>query len=213
MPARRPSPAVYRRRRAVALGGAILVVVFVVALIVLLRPGSSRGESATTPATSSTPTAKAGSAAPASTSIPTATATSAPDGSPCTAATVDVEAVVSATSFAAGQQPQLSLSLTNTGRHTCVIDAGTAAQVYTITSGSETYWTSTDCQTGATSTKIILKPGKTLSSTPIPWDRTRSAKDTCEATRPVVPAAGASYHLGVSVDGIASKRTRQFLLG
>jgi hypothetical protein len=75
------------------------------------------------------------------------------------------------------------------------------------------YWKSTDCQTDPVSTVIMLQPGKTLTSAPIAWDRTRSDPSTCKDTnRPAVPAAGASYHLKVQVDGITSKTTKQFLL-
>ena len=210
------SSRVYWRRRLIVLLG--IVAVIVVILLIVFRPGASDGTPAashtslapTAPTSSPTKATKTATA-PSKTTIPTAKST-AVAGKPCVPANVTVEALTDADSYAAGQQPKLSLSLTNTGTVSCTIDAGTAEQVYTITSGSEVYWKSTDCQVKPTHTVILLKPGKTLTSTPITWDRTRSDKTTCTDKRPAVPAAGAAYHLTTSVDGVASKTYKQFLL-
>ncbi|HEV7184764.1 MAG TPA: hypothetical protein VGN33_09720, partial [Leifsonia sp.] len=203
------SAALYRRRRAVVLLGLLAVVIIIV--LILVRPGSGHGEPVpasthspahspvSTPAATSRSAAGSGSA-PTSTSSPTDAA--AADGAPCKPANIRVQAITDASSYAAGQHPMLSLSLTNTGSSSCHIDAGTAKQVYTITSGSDTYWVSTDCQQNATDTTILLAPNKTVTSTPIEWDRTRSDPTTCNATRPAAPAGGASYHLTTSLDGI-----------
>lgn len=207
-PVGRLDPKIYRRRRAVLLLG-LLIVIAVVVLIVV-RPGSGHGAPGASAPVVSTSPATAPAVSPNPTVIPTTKASA--DGDPCDPKNIDVEALTDASSYGADQQPLLSLSLTNTGPNSCTIDAGTGQQVYTITSGTETYWTSTDCQTGPVSTVILLKPGKTLTSTPIPWDRTRSSKTTCSGARPPVPAGGASYHLKVSLDGVASKTTKQFLL-
>ena len=124
-----------------------------------------------------------------------------------------VDAVTDQSNYSAGQLPQLSIALTNTGTTACKINAGTAQQVFTIKSGSEVYWKSTDCQTDKTDAEIVLQPGKTISSQePITWDRTRSDPATCQAQREQVPAAGASYHLQTSVAGIVSQTTKQFIL-
>jgi len=126
---------------------------------------------------------------------------------------VDIEAITDADSYAAGKQPKLSFSITNTGSAACTFNVGTGKQVFTITSGTEVYWRSTDCQTKPTSTVVLLEPGKTLVSAPIAWDRTRSDPSTCTAKdRPAAPAGGASYHLQVSVNGVDSSGTKQFLL-
>jgi hypothetical protein len=207
-----PSKVYWRRRLIVGLGA--LAVIVIVALI-FLRPGSSKGNTApTTPSASpsapSTPSATK-TATPQATTIPT-TATTA-SGAACTAANISVVAITDAGSYAAGQLPQLSLSLTNTGTTACKINAGSSQQVYTITSGTEVYWKSTDCQTAPVDAEILLQPGKAIkSAAPIAWDRTRSNPKTCTAQRSQVPAGGAPYHLKVSVAGIASKTTKQFTL-
>lgn len=197
------SSGVYWRRRLIVLIG--LVAVAVVVVLIVVRPGASSGEPAKTPAGStSTPS-------PAATSIPTSSTRAS--GQPCKPADVKVEAVTDAATYSAGQLPQLSVALTNTGSAPCVIDAGTAQQVFRITSGSEVYWKSTDCQTSKVGAEVLLQPGKTISSqTPITWDRTRSDPSTCQAQRQQVPAGGASYHLQVSVAGITSSTTKQFVL-
>ncbi|AGW40549.1 hypothetical protein O159_03300 [Leifsonia xyli subsp. cynodontis DSM 46306] len=196
-------PAVYWRRRLVLFLALVAVVVAIVLIVV--RLGSAGGEPAapkakTVPA--ATPTAGA-------TSIPTSSAS----GRACNPAEVKVDAVTDQSSYAAGQLPQLSIAIANTGGSPCTIDAGTAQQVFTITSGSEVYWKSTDCQTEKVNADVLLQPGKTISSqAPITWDRTRSDPATCQAQRAQVPAGGASYHLETSVAGIVSQTSKQFVL-
>src|SRR5690606_29196167 len=104
------------------------------------------------------------------------------------------------------------MSITNNGAVACVMDVGTDLQVYEITSGSELYWKSTDCQTEETPQKVALEPGVAQSTTPIPWDRTRSSAATCTSERPPVTAGGASYHLTVHLGELTSEDTAQFLL-
>ncbi|TFB75849.1 hypothetical protein E3O06_04200 [Cryobacterium glaciale] len=198
-PVGRQSSKVYRRRRFVV--GLGLLAVLVILFLIIVQPGASKGDADApkTPAADSTE-----SAAPTdpSTSIPeTATAV---DGAACDPSAVQVAAITDATNYAADALPQLSLSLTNIGTTDCVINAGNAKQVFTVMSGSDVYWTSTDCQTDPIDAQVTLRPGVVMPlATPITWDRTRSAVDTCEAeTRTAVPAGGASYYLHVTVDGI-----------
>lgn len=200
-----PQPSsVYWRRRLIVLLGVVAVVVVIVLIVV--RPGASNGEPAPRHAAGTTKTP-----APVATSIPTKSASAA--GQPCKSADVKVEAVTDKDIYAAGELPQLSVALTNTGSAACTIDAGTAQQVFTITSGSEVYWKSTDCQTDKVDAEVLLQPGKTISSqAPITWDRTRSDPSTCQANRTQVPAGSASYHLQTSVSGITSAQTKQIIL-
>jgi hypothetical protein len=124
-----------------------------------------------------------------------------------------VTAVTDKTTYAAGQMPQISMKIQNNGAKTCTVNAGSTKQSLVITSGSETIWSSTDCQTGAVDFAQVLKAGQTVTTTPIPWNRVRSSKTTCSATNaPLVTAGGASYHLGVSLGDVKSKDTVQFIL-
>ncbi|WP_285024968.1 hypothetical protein [Plantibacter sp. ME-Dv--P-122b] len=208
-------PAVYWRRRLIVFGVLLAVIVLVIVLIVRLASGPGTENTAATP--TPTPTAT-----PAPTAAPEASTTAAIDeaattdpgsAAACTADQIRVEAVVNGTSFAADELPQLSLSVTNTGSAACTMNAGTSQQVFTVSSGEEPYWTSTDCQTAPSDQQVLLEPGKTVSSNPpITWDRTRSAPDTCDQPRDPVPAGGASYHLNTSIGGFASADSAQFLL-
>jgi hypothetical protein len=204
-PAGRQSPQVYRRRRLLVLIGLVAVIVAIVLIIV--RPGASQGDDGgATPSTAPTtaPT-------PDPTTIPTEA--TAVDGDPCAPEKILVEAVTDKSAYEAGEQPQLSVTITNTGKNICVLNAGTAQQVFTIMSGEELYWTSTDCQVDAIDAEVSLTPGAPISSAvPIIWDRTRSSPETCEGPRETVPAGGASYHLSVSVDSFESAESKQFQL-
>lgn len=213
-----PSRVYWRRRLVVGLG--LLAIVVVILLIVFAPRGKSDASApVATHTTTSTPTASS-SAAHSSTPKPAAT-TSAPlpttkttaAAKACDPSVVDVEAITDEDSYAAGKLPKLSFSITNTAATPCTFDVGTAKQAFTITSGAEVYWKSTDCQVKPTNTVVLLEPAKTLTSAPIVWDRTRSDPATCTAKqRPAVPAGGASYHLKVTVNGVDSSGTKQFLL-
>ncbi|HVX07649.1 hypothetical protein [Humibacter sp.] len=198
---------VYWRRRLVV-GLALLAVIVVILLIVFAPRGKSDASApvATHTATTATPKSTTN-----PTTVPTTKATAS--GKACAASAIDIEAITDSNSYGAGVQPQLAFSITNTGAKACTFDVGTAKQVFTVTSGTEVYWKSTDCQTGPVDTVVLLEPGKTLTSNPIAWDRTRSDPATCgDKQRQAVPGAGASYHLKVQVDGVTSKTTKQFLL-
>ncbi|MFC6356778.1 hypothetical protein [Luethyella okanaganae] len=206
---RQSSKVYWRRRLLVGLG---LLAVIVVVVLIVVRPGSSSGApepGATGGVSTSTPS---GTTPPDGSTIPTEN--TEVEGAACDPKKVRVEAITDQVDYDPGEQPKLSLTITNTGSKACVIDAGTSKQVFTVKSGDEVYWLSTDCQQNPVDAQVSLEPGKAISSsTPIGWDRTRSAPETCDATdRPVVPAGGASYYLAVSVDGIESADPKQFLL-
>lgn len=213
---------VYRRRRLMVLLGLVAVIVAIV--LVIVRPGASQGDevsqtapptpSATVPASddpvADAPATDAPDADPIASEPP---AEPAADGAPCAERQIIVEAITDKQVYAAGEQPNLSVTITNTGPNTCVLNVGTAAQVFTVTSGTETYWKSTDCQVDAVDAQVSLEPNTPVSSSaPIVWDRTRSNADTCGGERTPAPAAGASYHLAVAVSGFESDATKQFLL-
>lgn len=202
-PGRQPR-SVYWRRRALVLLGLFAVAVAIVLIVV--RP--------------TTPTPSAAAPPPptlAAETIPPAAAEPTPTGPPpCAPGQVQVTPVTDAESYAGGVAPQLSWTLLNLGTEPCVLDVGTAHQVYTVTSGSDTVWKSTDCQTAFTDTPYTLPAGADavpVVSTPIAWERERSSPNTCaDVDRPKVPAGGSSYHLAVSVGGVTSTQSAQFLL-
>ena len=202
---RRVSPAVYRRRRLVALLALIAVVTAVV--LIFVRPGQA------------TPVPTETAAAPVKTTAPVASATPTPTPTvdvssykECSVKNLEVMPVLDSVDYQAGVLPNLSLTIQNTGKTACYYNVGTSAQELTITSGAETYWVSTDCQSEKSDTVAILEPGVVYPSAPIVWERQRSSPDTCGGEREVVPAGGASYYLTTKVGGVSSKSSAQFLL-
>ena len=191
------SPKVYWRRRLVV-GLGVLAVIIVI-IMIMPRPGSGATGS---PTPTDTKTAK-----------PVVTNSAAPkDGAACLPANVKLEAVTDKTIYAAGEQPNIGMKVTNTGPAACTINLGSSQQELIITSGTEQIWDSKDCQTAPTDSQVTLQPNQPQSTALIPWDRTRSSTTTCNTTRPAVTAGGASYHLGVKVGQLSSKTTVQFIL-
>ena len=150
--------------------------------------------------------------APDATTIPTEPA--AVDGDPCAPEKITVEAVTDKSTYEAGEQPQLSVTITNTGKNICVLNAGTTAQVFTITSGDEVYWTSTDCQIDPIDAEVSLVAGhadqleRADRVGPHPLDPRDLRRARARRCRPVAPRTTSS----VSVDGFESAETKQFLL-
>lgn len=207
-PPRRVSPRVYRRRRLVVFLGLIAVITAVVLIIV--RPGQAEP----VPTPTATPIAM-----PTSTPVVTESATPTPTPTvdvssykECSVKNLVVEPITDSPDYPAGTLPNLSLSIQNTSSTACFYNVGTNAQQFTITSGAETYWVSTDCQTEKSETLAILEPGVVYPSAPLTWERVRSSPDTCGGERPIVPAEGASYYLTTKVGDVSSKSAKQFLL-
>lgn len=211
----RPSAAVYRRRRLVVVIGLILLVAAIGIGIWLLiakpwaaadaspKPTSSSSE---TPTTTPTTDAESPSPSPSSEQTPAIVA--------CEAKDVEVSAVTDAATYAAGVLPKLSISLTNKGTKDCTLDVGSTTQVFTISSGADVWWRSTDCQENPSSMIATLTAGTTVTSKdPVTWDRTRSSVETCDQeNRQRAPGGGASYHVEVSIGGFTSLTTTQILL-
>src|SRR5690554_299552 len=183
---RRPTAAVYRRRRIVVFG-ALLVVIAAIAAgvwLVIAQPWADAAEPA--PVTSPTPTAVTETPTPTEpadeeTPSPEPTKEEVPSAEPCRAVDVTVEAVTDAGTYAAGELPQLSISLTNNSAADCTLDVGSATQMFTVSSGADVWWRSTDCQENSSSMLVTLAAGQTVTSAdPVVWDRTRSSVDTCD---------------------------------
>ena len=191
------SPSVYWRRRLVVLLGLIAVIVVIVLIIVRPGSGSPSGSPSDTPKPST-------SSEPQPSGSPTFT--SAAGGEACNPAQVTLTAVTDSNSYAAGVNPNISMTIVNAGTAPCTFDVGTGAQEYIITSGTDRIWSSKDCQTAPTSTPQVLQPGVPLSTTPFAWDRTRSSSTTCTSQRPAAVAGpdGPTYKLQVKLGTVES---------
>lgn len=191
-----PQPSsVYWRRRIVV--GAALLAVIVIILLLFFQPKGA-------PPTASDPK---------TTAAPTVDASSAPADpqKACAPGVVDITASTDKLSYGAGENPQITLTVTNRGAVPCTINAGTTQQEYLITSGSELYWNSRDCQTDAVDAPVVLQPNVPVSTTPLTWERVRSSPTTCDSPRDPVPAGGASYHLNINLGDLKSNDV-QFIL-
>lgn len=209
----RASAAVYRRRRLLVLLAAVVVLAVIGAGIwVLVARPWANGASSPAPTSSSQPDPTTTDADPSPSAEPSAGETAGPVA--CEAKDIVVEAVTDADSYQAGVLPKLSISLTNNGQADCTLDVGSATQVFTIASGDDVWWRSTDCQENPSSMVATLAAGATVvSKEPVVWDRTRSSVDTCaQENRPRAPGGGASYHVSVEIGGFAGATTTQFLL-
>ena len=198
------SSKVYWRRRLLVL--LVLVVVIVVIALVVGRLAS--GDPGAETADGSSETAA---------DDETATEDAPPpaeliEGADCLPENIRVEAITDKVSYAAGELPQLSFSITNTSGTSCMINAGTTQQTYEVTSGEELYWSSKDCEIDPVDAEVLLEPNLTQTPSPIQWDRTRSSPTTCEGERPTVPAGGATYSLDVTVGAIEATAPKSFLL-
>ena len=184
--------------------------------LVIAQPWADAAEPASTP--SPTPTAVGETPTPEPTEDETPSPAPTDDevlrAAPCQAIDVTVEAVTDAGTYAAGELPELSISLTNNGSVDCTLDVGSATQTFTVSSGTDEWWRSTDCQENSSSMVVTLAAGQTvMSADPVVWDRTRSSVDTCDQeNRPRAPGGGASYHVAVSIGGFDAPVTRQILL-
>lgn len=222
---RRQSAAVYRRRRLVFFTGILLVLALVGGgvWLAIAQPWVSDGpgpvpESTQTPTQTPTPD-------PTATDAPTPTATpgdqtpepeesDGPVAVACEGPDILVEAVTDAESYGSGENPKLSIRLTNTSGQDCVMDVGTATQRLVVSSGPDVWWRSTDCQEESSSLVATIAAGETVESRePVVWDRTRSSTTTCDdENRPRAAAGGASYHVQVEIGGFSSMQTTQIFL-
>ncbi len=204
-PVGRPSAAVYRRRR-IVVGLGLLLVILVIVLIVGRLASSSGAEN--DPAAAAAKTAST----PVATSDP-AEETDEVTIEECDPALLEVEALTDADEYQADVQPKLSFRITNTGTDVCTANVGTSTQVYTISTGPDVVWTSTDCQEDPTDQILTLEPDVPVSSTPFAWERVRSSTDTCDdEEREAVVADGATYSLEVEAAGSPSLEPKTFLL-
>lgn len=223
-PRRRHSPAVYRRRRLVLLIGVLLVAALIWLLVAQpWRSTASEGTgpqaektqdaagSLPVPTPGATPATTPTGDAPAGDATPQPTPSGTPAAKPCVGSDIAVEAVTSQESYSNDQVPSFSIRLTNEGDTDCTLNVGTSGQVFTVTSGSDTWWRSTDCQTEPSDQIVTLDAGQTVTSAaPIVWDRTRSSVDTCDGDRQ--KALPGWYNLEVSIGGIGSVEPASFTI-
>lgn len=195
-----------------------LVLIAGVAWLVIAQPWSGLAGPAAEPEPEPTTSAEAApSASPTPTDSPSPspepTSTEPPKPQPCDPDVIDLEPMVSGEVFET-KPVEVWMKLTNTGSVDCTMDVGTSKQRFVITSGDDTWWRSTDCQSEPSDYVVTLAAGQTVESADrLVWDRTRSDPGTCDAEqRPRARAGDASYHLTVEIGDVKSAKTAQFFL-
>jgi hypothetical protein len=175
-------PSVYWRRRAIVLVLAILVFSGIWTLFTAFNAGTTP-----TPVTSQTPEAVVA----------------------CNSKNISLRAETNQESYAEGELPKFSMTITNAGTTACTLEVGTDKQKYVIMSGSELIWDSTVCQVSPQPFSQIFEAGQSLTTDAVRWGRARS--DNCDSGTPAV-GGGASYQLTVYVGDLQSTDAKQFML-
>lgn len=175
-------PLVYWARR-------LLLLAAVVIVVVLLAHECSGG------------TTSDGAATPRGTSTPPVTPTPTPAGvTTCRSQDLEVTAATDAATYPSGSLPRLSAVVRNTSGQACRFRTAPAQRIWTIVSGHDQVWTSSDCATSGGAAKTKLKAGHTIAYALV-WNRHRSATG-CPARTPA--ASPGTYQLRVSVNGVAA---------
>jgi hypothetical protein len=187
-PARKPASPVYRRRR-LFVGAALLLVIAIAfggfaAVSSIVNTGQSSSGGGAAP--SGTETAPA--PGPETTPSPSAT----PTGNGCEQNLLTVTAATDKTAYADGENPLLTIKVTNGNKVPCQVNIGTSQMEFLITSGSDRIFSSTDCQTDATDLIKTIAPGKSETAN-FPWQRNR----TVQGCAPIEakPGAGGAYYV------------------
>lgn len=202
----KPSPEVFRRRR-IVVGVALLVVLALVVWAVIAvvgfftkspeaaAPPAPAASSSSAPATTASAEASGsasgnaaasepGSAPPSSSEAGSASAQAAGDS--CSSDDIELTAATDKGTYASAEKPVLEMKIQNTGSEDCTVNVGTSQQEFSIVSGSDRIFSTTDCRTDASDSDMTLKAGATESAH-FTWDRLRSApgcKDVETKPRP-----------------------------
>lgn len=204
---------VHRRRRAAALS--ILLVLALVIAIVVWRPWEQIAELVDAVSPSEAPATEAPETEDPESSQPYTPVGGVPDsdeGGLCDADQVVITALTNATTYEGDQEVQMSFRIENVSDAPCSLNVGTTEQEYVVRTGDQVVYRSTDCPIDAVDQVVELQPHVPQETIPIEWDRTFSSPQSCTTPRDPVVAGGASYHLSVTVAGIAAQDTVQFIL-
>jgi hypothetical protein len=205
-PARKPLSPVYRRRR-LFVGAALLLVLslavggFAAISSVLNgeRPAATSGDSTQTAKPGSTPASTEASAG----APPTA-------GAGCDETLLKVTAATDKAAYAAGENPLLTLKVTNGNKVSCEVNLGTSQMEYLITSGSDRIFSSRDCQAESSDLVKTIRPGGSETAN-FPWNRNRSTEG-CKVVD-AQPGGGGAYYVFTARLGNKTSPKAVFQLG
>lgn len=186
----------YRRRRLAAGGALLLAIVLVVsgfALAGAFRGGSQQASSTQPSSTDSASAASAGAPSASAPATPSASPTPAVAPTPtCNQNLVTVTAATDKPSYGPGENPLLTLKVTNGGTVPCEVNIGTSQMEFLVTSGADRIFSSKDCQASSEDLVKVIAPGASETAN-FPWGRNRSA-DGCKAVA-AAPGGGGAYYI------------------
>jgi len=187
---------VYRRRRLAAGGALLLAIVLVVsgfALAGAFRGGSQQASSTQPSSTDSASAASAGAPSASAPATPSASPTPTVAPTPtCNQNLVTVTAATDKPSYGPGENPLLTLKVTNGGTVPCEVNIGTSQMEFLVTSGADRIFSSKDCQASSEDLVKVIAPGASETAN-FPWGRNRSA-DGCKAVA-AAPGGGGAYYI------------------
>jgi hypothetical protein len=180
-------------------GGALLLVIALVvsgfALAGAFKGGSQQASSTTPSPTDPASANPAASATPSASAPATASATPSPTASAtptCNQNLVTVTASTDKPAYGPGENPMLTLKVTNGGKVPCEVNIGTSQMEFLVTSGSDRIFSSKDCQASSEDLVKVIAPGASETAN-FPWSRNRSA-DGCKAVA-AAPGGGGAYYI------------------
>ncbi|PQZ89014.1 hypothetical protein CQ018_15790 [Arthrobacter sp. MYb227] len=170
----RPSAQVFRRRRLAVLIAGLLVIGLLVwggiALAGALRPGTSDTPTQQDSQGNTPKADEPGTQDPAAenNADPSASATG------CVAEDVSVVASTSQSTLGPSQNPVLIMTIKNEGKFACTVNVGTSQQEFTVMSGSDRIFSTSDCLADPRDVEIIMPAGSSETAR-FTWERVRSA--------------------------------------
>jgi hypothetical protein len=153
------------------------------------RDNSEQASSTGSPSDAAAAPAASPSATASAVPTPTPTPTSTPT---CNQNLVTVSASTDKAAYGAGENPMLTLKVTNGGTMPCEVNIGTSQMEFLVTSGADRIFSSRDCQAKSEDLVKIIQPGASESAN-FPWARNRSVED-CQPIE-AKPGAGGAYYI------------------
>ncbi|WP_309106039.1 hypothetical protein [Arthrobacter sp.] len=140
-----------------------------------------------------------------------AAAPGSPPATPsCDESLVTVTASTDKPVYGDGENPLLSLKVTNGGELPCDVNIGTSQMEFLVTSGSDRIFSSLDCQANSEDLIKTIAPGKSETAN-FPWPRNRSVPG-CSAVS-AKPGAGGAYYVFTAKLGARTSPKAVFQLG
>ena len=182
----------YRRRR-LFLGGALLLIIALVSSFAVAGAFSGKSEQASSTGTGATASAGPAVGASPSQSASEPAATPTPSATPgCNQNLVTVSASTDKAAYGPGENPMLTLKVTNGGTMPCEVNIGTSQMEFLVTSGADRIFSSRDCQAKSEDLVKVIAPGASETAN-FPWSRNRSV----EGCQPIEakPGGGGAYYI------------------